>query len=131
MTVDLDKSYLLHLAEEAALLAGHHLKHNRPDLKQVEKTGDHDIKILADRISEERQARHLRELQEVRESLARRRRRNDRNGLAHERVEAIEKLASELDRALQVRALVGVINNEEHAPPASRRLARWDTELAD
>jgi hypothetical protein len=69
------------------------------------------IQSMPDLISEERHARHPRELQEVRESLARRRRRNDRIRLAHERVEAIEKLASELDRALQVRALVGVINN--------------------
>ncbi len=53
MTVDLDKSYLLHLAEEAALLAGHHLKHNRLGWNQVEKASDHDVKILADRISEE------------------------------------------------------------------------------
>lgn len=53
MTEDLDKSYLLHLAEEAVLFAGHHLKHNRPGWKQVEKTSDHDVKILADRISED------------------------------------------------------------------------------
>ena len=81
------------------------------------------IEGAPDRISEERQARHPRELQEARESLARRRH-NDRIWLAHERAEVVEKLASELDRASEIRSFVAAINNEEHAPPTAKRLAR-------
>ena len=88
------------------------------------------IEGAPDRISEERQARHPRELQEAKESLARRCH-NDRIRLAHERAEVVEKLASELDRASEIRSFVAAINNEEHAPPAAKRLARWGTKLAD
>ena len=88
------------------------------------------IEGAPDRISEERQARHPRELQEARESLARRRH-SDRIWLAHERAEVVEKLASELDRASEIRSFVAAINNEEHAPPTAKRLARWGTKLAD
>lgn len=81
-------------------------------------------------ISEERQARQIRQVREAREALVRQRK-NDQHRLTHKRAESIQDLSSDWQMASQIRTLVAAINNEESAPPASKRLARWGAEYAD
>lgn len=88
------------------------------------------IESAPDAISAERRARAHRELQEAREALVRRRM-IDRVRLTHERAETIEKLHADWQRAAEIRALMAAINDEEYAPAASKRLARWGVIFAD
>ncbi len=81
-------------------------------------------------ISEERQARNIREIREARKALVRKRR-NDQLRLTHERAESIQKLNSDWQMASQLRTFVAAIGDEENAPPASKRLARWGSKFAD
>lgn len=81
-------------------------------------------------ISEEREARNIREVREARSALVRQRR-YDQHRLTHERAESIRKLSTDWRLASQIRTLAAAINNEESAPPASKRLARWGTKYAD
>lgn len=81
-------------------------------------------------ISEERRARHSREVREARDALVRRRV-NDQIRLTHNRAESFQKLNEDWQLASQIRTLVAAISNEENAPPASKRLARWGTKYAD
>jgi len=88
------------------------------------------IEGLPTLISAQREVEYLDELRRARASLVRRRR-QDRIRLTHQRAEAVDQLAKDLERARQIRALIAEIEAQHEAPIASKRIARWAGEYAD